>query len=75
MSRNQVFGWLWERGISIGEMAMITGASMETTWRTVRGQADDQKVLAYLRKKGCPEDMIGNRKTETKGGEDGNRRC
>jgi hypothetical protein len=40
---------------------MITGASMETTWRTVRGQEDDERVLAYLRKKGCPDHMIDDR--------------
>jgi hypothetical protein len=62
MPRNSVSSWLWEHHISIGDVVMITGASMETTWRTVRGQEDDPRVLAFLRKKGCPADLIDNRK-------------
>jgi len=61
MPRNTVSSWLWQHSISIGDVVMITGASMETTWRTVRGQEDDERVLAYLRKKGCPEYMINDR--------------
>ncbi|BBO74438.1 hypothetical protein DSCW_18550 [Desulfosarcina widdelii] len=53
--------WLYRNSISIGDVAMITGASMEAAWRTIHGQADDARVLAYLRKKGCPENLINNR--------------
>jgi len=73
MPRNTVSSWLWEHNISIGDVVMITGASVETTWRTICGQADDPRVLAFLRKKGCPADMIKNQKNEAKGGENGNR--
>jgi len=73
MPINTVSSWLWDHDISIGDVVMITGASMETTWRTILGQAGDPRVLAFLRKKGCPADMIKNRRNGAKGGENGNR--
>lgn len=75
MHRNGVSSWLWEHSISIGDVVMITGVSMETTWRTIRGQADDKRVLAYLCKKGCPKEMIDNRKNEAKGIGEKKQRC
>lgn len=62
MGPNSVASWLWDQWISIGDVVMITGASMDAALSTVMGQADDARVLAYLRKKGCPEDLIENRK-------------
>lgn len=62
MASSSVASWMWDRGISCGDVVMITGASMDDALDTVRGRGDNARVLAFLRKKGCPEDLIENRK-------------
>jgi hypothetical protein len=62
MASSSVASWLWDRGISCGDVVMITGATMDDTLRTIQGLEEDARVLAYLREKGCPETLMTNRK-------------
>ena len=62
MIRNSVSRWMWDQGISAGDIVMATGASKSSVSMTIRGTRNDQRVLDYLRKKGCSDLIIETRK-------------
>ncbi len=62
MIRNSVSRWMWDQSVSAGDIVMATGASKASVSMTIRGTRNDQRVLDYLRKKGCPDLIIETRK-------------
>lgn len=60
--RNSVSDWMWKNNISSGDIVIATGASQPSVSLTVKGDRNDQRVLDYLRSKGCPDIVIQTRK-------------
>ena len=54
MIRNDVSRWMWDQGITRKDIIRETGASKASVTMTISGARNDQRVLDYLKKRGCP---------------------
>lgn len=54
MTGNPINRWLFERDLSPGDVAMAVGVSKEIVVAALEGRAVDERVFAFLQKKGCP---------------------
>jgi hypothetical protein len=59
MIDNPVKRWMFQKGISSGDIAMITGATKSSVSMTLEGTRIDARVIDFLQKKGCP-DILNN---------------
>lgn len=52
--------WMFKQGLSVGDVAIVTGKSRAGVVNELNGNRDSE-VLDFLRRKGCPETLIESR--------------